>query len=398
MAVFEYLAESALGQKIHGIYEGAACSQEVQDELAKLDLVPIKVWRKKQFIWNVRRNIKTSDRISFIHEFACLHIAGVPIMRSLEMVSTQTHNPAIRFAINDVMNKVQTGTSLARAFRDHEVIFSEFFVNMVEAGEISGNLGPTLKKVADQMEHMAEFEVRIKSAFVYPAIVGSMCILIIACLLLFVIPVFENLYLQMGVQLPTPTRILVIISKFIHSNWITLLGSGLAIYTLIKYFHITPLLRIYITRVRYHLPIIGRILQMMMSVRFAYSMNTMLTSGVPIAEALNNTANSIGNIKWKNSISEMRDDIAGGQSVAMSMSKHPLFPSILVELTAMGEEGGILPQMLEKAAGFIETRTDRMIRSLIGQIEPILTVLLGMIIGGILIAIYLPMIDYMRYL
>ncbi len=398
MAVFEYTAENASGRTIQGTYEGAVNSQEVQDELAKLDLVPVNIRRKNHKLLSIQRGIKTSDRISFIHEFACLHNAGVPITRSLELVTTQTHNPAIRTAIQDVLGKVQTGTSLASAFRDHEAIFSDFFVNMVEAGEISGNLGPTLKKVADQMEHMAEYEVRVKSAFIYPAIVGSLCILIIACLLLFVIPVFENLYIQMGVQLPTLTMILVSISNFIHSNWIALLSSCLAMFILFRYVHIMVFLRKYIDQVRYHLPVIGRLYQMMTSVRFARSMNTMLTSGVPIADALNYTAQTIGNIKWKQSITEMRDNIASGQGVAYSMSKCTLFPSILVELSAMGEEGGILPQMLEKAADFIETRTDRKIKTLIGQIEPILTVFLGLIIGGILIAIYLPMIDYMRYL
>jgi type IV pilus assembly protein PilC len=287
--------------------------------------------------------------------------------------------------------------SLAEAFEKHRAVFSDFFLGMVEAGEKGGRLSETLQMAATYLEKQAELKNKVKSAFAYPIAVGVMCCLIVTALVIFVIPVFQKLYDQLHIDLPGPTLMLILVSEIVRHYWmIAVPAIGITVY-LIRRICRNPQVKEKLDSFKLSMPIFGKLNRMVVVSRFIRTFSMMAQAGVAIVEALELAKRVSNNYEMEKIADNLKEEVLVGNSLSGPMSKYPLFPSMIVQLTAAGEEAGILPEMLNKGVDFLDSHIERTIQSLLNKIEPIMSVLMGAIVGSILLGVYLPMFDYMGH-
>ena len=397
MAVFEYIAHDANGNKFTGTYRDVGNVSLLKEELGKMGDTLIKAKRKRN---NVKKQvkIKQSEVITFIYKFAGMCSAGLPILRCLETLEEQTENPAFQRILMDVTESVETGSTLRDAFAKHRNIFSEFFLGMVSAGESGGKLSQTLEMSATYLERQADIRRKVMSAFTYPIVVGIMCVVIVSSLIIFVIPVFSKLYSQLHVQLPGPTQALVNISLIVkEQGWFILIGVAAVIFLFSK-----------ITKKAYfkakwdvfklNIPGLAKLNQMIIVSKFIRTFAMLISAGVTLNEALD-IANQVANNSKICKITDiLQRSIEAGNPVASSLKNHAIFPPMIVQLAASGEESGALSEMLNKGVDIIDKDVECTINNLLVKLEPAMTVIMGIVIGFMLMAVYLPMFDYMSNL
>lgn len=398
MAVYQYVAKDRTGKKFAGIYTDVEDVTGIRDELAKIGCVLVKARRKDTQSLLGPKKVKRSEVATFAYKFAGMYSAGLSIVNCLETLEEQSENPTFKAAITDIKQNIQTGASLKSACEKYRNIFSDFFLGMLEAGESGGKLAETLNMSAVYLEKQVDVRRKVFAAFAYPVIVTVMCLAVIAFLLIFVIPVFMKLYRQANVPLPGPTRILMSLSfLFIKNWWITLVVLAVAAVAL-RWLFKKPQVRAWWDEFKLKMPVFGKLNSMLAASHFTRTLAMLASVGVSLIEALD-VARAVANNHRLNEITEeLQQEIKAGNPVSKSLKKYSLFPPLIIQMAASGEQAGQLPEMLNKGADLLDKDIDKTISALLTKLEPALTLTMGTVVALILLGAYLPMFDYMGHL
>ena len=397
MTVFEYKAKDESGNVFTGLYHDIDSLSALREELERLGYVLVNARRRKT-LRGKKRRIKQFEVVSFAHRFAGMCSAGLSIARCLEVLEEQMENPAFRDRISDVRQHVETGSSLNEAFGRHKEVFSDFFLGMLEAGESGGKLSHSLEMAAIYLEKQNDLKRRVTSAFAYPVVVGVMCLLIVIYLIIFVVPVFSKVYQQMHVSLPGSTQALLNLSTFVREYWIFSWIGALVCILLWRRFSKSSKIKARWHAFKLEMPVFGKLNRMLVLSRFVRTFAMLASAGVSYLDALEIAGVVANNYTIKDIGKNLQESVGTGSSLTEAMSSNEIFPPMFIQLAAAGEEAGVLPEMLNKGADFLDKDIDRAINALLVKLEPTLTVIMGAIVGFILLGVYLPMFDYMSHL
>ncbi len=352
--------------------------------------------KPKELNISLGSGVKSKDLVLFTRQFATMINAGLPLVQSLDILASQQENKKVAEKIKALLNDVESGSTLADAMRHHKEFFSDVYVNMVAAGEAGGILDVILLRLADYMEASEALRRKVKGAMFYPITVMSFAVIAIAVLLIFVIPTFAGFFTNAGVALPLPTRIVMGLSDFMLGYWWAIIAAlGLGGY-LVRMYRQSPQGRLVTDRAMLRMPVLGNVLRKAAIARFSRTLGTLVSSGVPILEGLEITAKTAGNKVVENAVQESRVSIAGGETIAEPLKKSGVFPPMVVQMINVGEQTGGLDEMLEKIADFYDDEVEAAVDALTSVIEPIMIVFLGVVVGGMVVAMYLPIFDIIQ--
>jgi len=367
----------------------------VKANLRKQGINPLKVKKKPRAIFGgggpKGKKIVPKDIAIFSRQLATMMASGVPLVQSFEIMAKGADNPKLRNLINTVKNDIEGGATLADAFRKHPRYFDDLTCNLVHAGEQAGILEGLLNKIAVYKEKTEALKSKIKKALYYPTAVIVVAFIITAILLIFVIPQFESLFSDFGADLPALTMFVVTLSKVFQEQWYIIFGGiGLAAYGLMEAKKRSRKFSDLLGRMSLSVPIIGNILTKAAIARFARTLSTMFAAGVPLVEAMESVAGAVGNVVYREAVIKMRDGVSTGTSLTSAMEETGVFPNMVVQMSSIGEEAGSLDHMLGKVADFYEQEVDDAVDALSSLLEPLIMAFLGVIVGGLVIAMYLP--------
>ncbi len=386
---FAWTGTDRRGKKIKGKMR-AANDALVRADLRRQGVTPLKVQKQINLSFG-KAKITPGDIAVFSRQLATMMKAGVPLVQALDIVGKGHSNPAMQEMILSIKADIEGGTSLTNALRKHPLYFDDLFCNLVEAGEHAGVLETLLDRIATYKEKTESIKKKIKKALFYPTAVIIVGIIVTAILLIFVVPTFQELFDSFGAELPAFTLMVINMSHFVRDYWwAILLGLAAAVIIFSNLWKRSPKFRELIDRALLKAPIFGSILHKSALARFARTTSTMFAAGVPMVEALDSVAGATGSIVYGNAVKEMRDDIATGQSLRLAMEQQDLFPHMVKQMVAIGEESGALDDMLAKVADFYEEEVDNAVDSLSSLLEPLIMAVLGILVGGLVIAMYLP--------
>ena len=393
MPIYNWVAETKKGKVIKGELE-AADEKTAGLQLKRRNLSVKKIKLKPKDIFEnvsfMQPKVTNKDIVIFTRQFSTMIDAGLPLVQGLTILAEQTENKTFRGILKEIVRDVEGGASLAEAMEKHPQVFDRLFVNLVAAGEVGGILDTILQRLAAYIEKAEKLKSQIKGAMTYPIVVVAIAIIVIAVIMIFVIPVFQEMFSSFGKSLPMPTQIVVAISNFTKSNILYMIGAfGLFVF-LFKKFRNTTRGRKATDILSLKLPIFGSLLKKVAVARFSRTLGTMISSGVPIITALDIVAKTSGNVVLEEVILEVRSSIAEGQPIAEPLSENDIFPNMVVQMIAVGEATGALDTMLEKIADFYDDEVDVAVEAMTSMLEPLLMVFLGGSIGGLVIAMYLP--------
>jgi type IV pilus assembly protein PilC len=334
--------------------------------------------------------VKDRDLSIFTRQFATMIDAGLPIVQCLDIQAQQSENKALRNSLRAIKQDVEGGSTLAEALKKHPKIFDDLYVNMVQAGETGGVLNAILNRIALFIEKASKLKKKVKGAMIYPCTIIVVAIVVVAILLIFVIPVFAELYGSMGKALPAPTQITINISNWVRANYLYMLFALGGIIAAIRFYYQTDNGRMNIDRLLLRLPVVGDLLRKVAVARFSQNMAILLSSGVPILDGLAITARTAGNRVIEKAIMDSRVSISQGRTVAEPLRESKIFPPMVCQMVAVGENTGGLDNMLRKVAELYEDEVDDAVANLTALMEPMIMVVLGVILGGLVISMYLP--------
>jgi len=347
--------------------------------------------RKQSQAFKTGGKVKPEDIAVFSRQLATMLAAGIPMVQSFEIVGNGHDKPAMQKLILDIKSSIEGGVSLHESLAKHPLYFDDLFVNLVEAGEQAGALESLLDKIATYKEKTEALKKKVKKALFYPAAVLAVAVIVSTILLVFVIPQFESLFKGFGADLPAFTQMVINISRFVQAKGIYLaVVLGAAIFTFGYFRKRSKKMRETLDRIMLKIPIIGPILNKSAIARYARTLSTMFAAGVPLVEALESVAGATGNIVFENAVLKMKDEVATGQRLQRAMESTGLFPNMVVQMIAVGEESGSLDQMSGKVADFYEAEVDNAVDSMSSLLEPLIMAILGVLVGGLVIAMYLP--------
>ncbi|MCG8122759.1 MAG: type II secretion system F family protein [Candidatus Thiodiazotropha taylori] len=363
----------------------------VKADLRRQGINPLKVRKKATSILNRKKPITSADVTVFSRQLATMMSAGVPMVQAFDIVGRGHENPSMQELILTIKADVEGGTALADALKKHPLHFEDLFVNLVRAGEHAGVLETLLHKIATYKEKTESIKAKIKKAMFYPAAIVAAAIVVTAILLIFVIPQFESLFSNFGAELPAFTQMVVSMSHFVRDWWWVILGGVVVfVYFFISVWKRSRKLRHTIDRMLLKIPVIGMILNKSAIARFSRTLATMSAAGVPLVEALDSVAGATGNVVYSDAVLRMREDVATGQSLQLAMKQRNIFPNMVVQMVSIGEESGSLDDMLNKVADFYEEQVDNAVDAMSSLMEPLIMVVLGTLVGGLVVAMYLP--------
>jgi type IV pilus assembly protein PilC len=371
----------------------AANPEEVQRILRERKIVPTSIRAKPMEITLPFLKGKVSGRAItvFTRQFSVMINAGLPLIKCLDIQVAQVDSDRFKKILKDLITSVEGGSTLADALAEHRDVFGDLYINMVEAGEKGGSLATILARLADYLEKADEIKRKIRGAMVYPVMITIVAVLAVAILLMFVIPVFAQLFSDLGGTLPLPTRIVMALSKFMVRWWWLMFGGIIALVIGVRYYYKTEVGNLQIDAILIKLPIFGTLIKKQSIARFSRTLSTLLSSGVNILDALEITAGTTGNKLVENAVMRSRTSIAQGESIAEPLSKEKaLFPPMVVQMITIGEQTGGLDDMLSKVADFYDAEVDQAVANLMNALEPIIIIFLGVVIGGMVMAMYLP--------
>ena len=372
----------------------ATTVQEVRSNLARQGVTPTKVKRKpKDLFGNIsflQPRVKQQDIIIFCRQFSTMIDAGLPIIQCLDILQAQQENITFKKMLKDIKESVETGQTLAEALKKYPNEFDNLFVNMVAAGESGGILDVILRRLSAYMEKAAKLKRQVKGAMTYPTVTLGIAVLVVAVILVFVIPVFEEMFADFGKALPIPTQMVVGASRFVKANILYIIVACILFSIAFRRFYKTEKGRAMVDSAMLKLPVIGILIRKVAVARFTRTMGTMLASGVAILEALDIVAKTAGNKTIETAIYKVRSGIAEGQTIADPLSETKVFPPMVVSMIAVGESTGAIDAMMEKIADFYEEEVDQAVENLTALIEPFMLVFLGVTIGGLVVSMYLP--------
>jgi type IV pilus assembly protein PilC len=337
------------------------------------------------------RSIKPKDIAVFTRQLATMMKAGVPLLQAFDIVARGATNPRLTKLLNDIRSDVETGTSLSSAFRKHPLHFDALYCNLVEAGEAGGILEALLERLALYQEKTLAIKQKIKSALMYPIAVIVVAFVVLTVIMIWVIPAFEDVFKSFGAELPAPTRAVIAMSKFFVSYWWAIFGllfGGL--YFFFESWKRSEKMQKSMDRLLLKLPVFGELIEKSVIARWTRTLATMFAAGVPLVEALDSVGGASGNAVFAEATERIQKDVSTGSALTTAMTATGVFPTMVLQMAAIGEESGSLDHMLSKAAEFYEDEVDEMVKGLSSLMEPIIIVILGVLIGGIVVSMYLP--------
>src|SRR6478736_5224219 len=394
MPTFEYTARNAQNQLLKGTVEAKDKDDAAkQIKSKKLILVNLKEPPKALKLSFGGGGVPTRDVVIFTRQFSTMINAGLPLVQSLTVLAEQTENKVLSDTTKAVVYDVESGATLADAFGKHPKVFSELYVNMVAAGEAGGILDTILGRLAVFLEKNDALVRKVKGAMVYPSVIFSVAAIAISVLLIFVIPVFERMFASVNLELPLPTKIVVNLSRFLIGYWWLLIAIGAGLAFAFKQYNATPDGKKNVDTLMLKVPVLGDVIRKSAVSRFTRTLGTLISSGVSILDGLEITAKTAGNRVIHDAIMESRASIAGGDTISAPLQKSNVFPPMVISMIAVGEQTGGLDEMLTKIADFYDTEVDTAVSGLLSLMEPVMIVFLGVIVGGMVIAMYLPIFD-----
>jgi type IV pilus assembly protein PilC len=387
---FLWVGTDRKGQKVKG-KSMAANEAAVRADLRRQGVVPIRIKKQSKGLFAGGGTIKPGDIAIFSRQLSTMLAAGIPLVQSFEIVGSGHENAAMQKLIMAIKADVEGGNSLANSLAKHPLHFDDLFINLVEAGEQAGALESLLDKIATYKEKTEALKKKIKKALTYPAAVLVVAFVVTAILLIFVIPAFEDLFKGFGADLPTFTRMIIDLSVFVRTKgWAIAILIGVAFSTFFYFKKRSRKMRHILDRLILKVPVIGPIMQKAAIARYARTLSTMFAAGVPLVEALESVAGATGNIVYEVGVLQMRDEVATGQRLQVAMENTDLFPNMVIQMIAVGEESGSLDDMSSKVADFYEEDVDNAVDNLSSLLEPMIMSILGVLVGGLVVAMYLP--------
>jgi type IV pilus assembly protein PilC len=395
MPTFTYSARSLGGELQAGSVE-LKSRDEVVGYLRKQRLVPVKIEQKQAqslSLGGLLNGVKTRDIVIFTRQFATMINSGLPLVQSLDILAKQSENPQLKKVIEQVLYDVESGQTLADALRQHPKIYTDLYVNMVAAGEAGGILDTILLRLATFLEKADALKRKIKGAMIYPGVIMTVAVGAVAVLLIFVIPTFQTMFAQAGIQLPGPTQFVIFLSETLQTRWYVFVGGIMAAAIGIQRYYKTSSGQLVLDRALLKAPVLGNLQRKAAIARFTRTLGTLVSSGVSILDGLEITARTAGNRVLHDAIMESRSSIAGGETISEPLKKAGVFPPMVVQMINVGEQTGGLDEMLTKIAEFYDEEVDAAVEALLAAMEPIMIVFLGVIVGGMIVAMYLPIFD-----
>jgi type IV pilus assembly protein PilC len=393
MPVFTFSGKDASGQKVSG-ERNAPNKQSLTQQLRRERITPGSVREKgKEFSLPTfgSGSVKVKDIAVFFRQFSVMIDAGLPLVQCLEILAANQENPAFQKTLTGVRTTVEGGSTLANAMRLYPVVFDDLTTNMIEAGETGGILDVILQRLATYVEKAVRLKAAVKSALIYPVAVVSLAVLIVGALLKWVVPIFSNLFAGLGVSLPLPTRIVMGLSGFVQSFWWVFFAVIIGLVFGVKQMRKHPRGRYYFDKGLLMTPIIGSLLRKIAVGRFTRTLGTLITSGVPILEGLSITAKTSGNAVLEEALMKVRKAIEEGRTIVDPLRECGVFPNMVTQMIGVGEATGAMDSMLQKIADFYEEEVDAATRDMLAMLEPVIIGLLGVMIGGIVISLYMPL-------
>jgi type IV pilus assembly protein PilC len=386
---FLWQGKDKKGNRIKG--RGLAKSEmEMRADLRRQGIAVSKV-KKESNLFKSEGKVKAEDIALFARQLATMLTAGIPMVQAFEIIGVGNDKPAVQKLVLAIKSDIETGNALNQALAKHPLYFDDLFVNLVEAGEHAGALETVLDKIATYKEKTEALKKKIKKALFYPAAVLGVAVIVTVILLIFVIPQFESLFKGFGADLPTFTQMVINMSRWMQDKgWILLAVVVAAVVTFFYFYKRSRPMRQFLDRMSLQLPVIGPILKKAAIARFSRTLATMFGAGVPLVEAMKSVAGATGNIVYQDAVLRMRDEISTGMRMQRAMENTGLFPNMVVQMIAVGEESGSLDEMAAKVADFYEADVDAAVDSLSSLLEPLIMVILGVLVGGLVVAMYLP--------
>jgi type IV pilus assembly protein PilC len=394
MPSFSYIArETASGREIRSTVE-AATEQAAVAALLNRSLLVVSIEEKISKKGKTKGGkVSLADLVVFTRQLATMIDAGIAIVQSLQALADQSPNKVMRDVIRDITTRVESGESFSEALQKHPKAFSRLYISMVAAGEKGGLLAEILARLATYLENSARLRRKVKSTMMYPIVVSTVAIAITVFLLVKVVPVFKDVYSSFGAKLPGPTEFLMTLSDLMgHYLWVFLIGLGAMVYGWL-YFIKTKGGRDFWDKQRISLPVFGPIAHKICLARFTRTLASLIRSGVPILEVLQIVSQTVDNTLMEKAIKAASTDIERGEGIATALGKHPVFPSMIIRMISAGEQTGNIDNMLERVSNFLDEEIETMLSGLMSLLEPLLIVFLGLLVGGMVICMYLPIFN-----
>jgi type IV pilus assembly protein PilC len=393
MPVFTFSGKNASGEKVTG-ERTAANKQLVVSQLKRERITPGSVRQKgKEFALPTfgSSKVKTKEIAVFFRQFSVMIDAGLPLVQCLEILAANQENPTFQKSLTAVRQTVEGGATLANAMRQQPNVFDDLTTNMIEAGETGGILDVILQRLAIYVEKAVKLRAAVKSALIYPVSVVSLAIIIVAALLKYVVPIFSNLFVGLGVTLPLPTKIVMGLSDFVAQFWWFFFVGIAVVFFGVRQIRKDPKGRYYFDKMLLHMPILGMLLRKIAVARFTRTLGTLITSGVPILEGLSITARTSGNAVLEEALMKVRKAIEEGRTIVDPLRESGVFPNMVTQMIGVGEATGAMDAMLQKIADFYEDEVDAATKDMLALLEPVIIGILGVSIGGIVISLYMPL-------
>ena len=385
--IFEWEGKDRHGKIVRGEVRAGGDNQ-VQAMLRRQGVMPTKVKKRRT---KGGKKIKPKDIALFTRQMATMMKAGVPLLQAFDIVGKGNNNPNITRLLNDIRSDVETGTSLNAAFRKHPMHFDSLYCNLVEAGEAAGILEALLDRLATYMEKTEAIKSKIKSALMYPTSVIIVAFVVVTIIMIFVIPAFKQVFTSFGADLPAPTLLVMGISDYFVQYWWLIFGVvGGGTYFFMQAWKRNERMQKFMDRLLLKLPIFGVLIDKSCVARWTRTLSTMFAAGVPLVEALDSVGGASGNSVYREATEKIQQEVATGTSLTAAMGNARVFPNMVLQMCAIGEESGSIDHMLGKAADFYEEEVDDMVAGMSSLMEPIIIVFLGTLIGGIVVSMYLP--------
>ncbi|MBV5298298.1 MAG: type II secretion system F family protein [Rhodoferax sp.] len=385
--VYEWEGKDRNGKQVRGETR-ASGENQVQSALRRQGVMPSKIKKRRM---SAGRSIKPKDMAIFTRQLATMMKAGVPLLQAFDIVGRGNPNPSVTRLLNDIRTDVETGTSLSTAFRKYPLYFDNLYCNLVEAGEAAGILDQLLDRLAVYMEKTEAMKSKIKSALMYPISVLIVAFVVTAVIMIFVVPSFKEVFSSFGADLPAPTLAVIAISEiFVKWWWLIFGGLGGGFYFFMQAWQRNQGVQIFMDKLMLKLPIFGVLVDKSCIARWTRTLSTMFAAGVPLVEALDSVGGAAGNWVFESATIKIQQEVSTGTALTTAMTNANLFPSMVLQMCAIGEESGSIDHMLGKAADFYESEVDDMVAGISSLMEPIIIVILGTVIGGIVVAMYLP--------
>ncbi len=385
--VFEWEGKDRNGKQVRGETR-AAGENQVKAALRRQGVLPTKIKKRRM---SAGKRIRPKDIAIFTRQLATMMKAGVPLLQAFDIVGRGNPNPSVTRLLNDIRNDVETGTSLSTAFRKYPLHFDALYCNLVEAGEAAGILDQLLDRLAVYMEKTEAMKSKIKSALMYPIAVLIVAFVVTAVIMIFVVPSFKEVFSSFGADLPAPTLVVIAMSEFFVAYWWLIFGGlGGGFYFFMQAWQRNKKVQIFMDKAMLKMPIFGVLVEKSSIARWTRTLSTMFAAGVPLVEALDSVGGAAGNWVYENATIKIQQEVSTGTALTAAMTNVNLFPSMVLQMCAIGEESGSIDHMLGKAADFYESEVDDMVAGISSLMEPIIIVILGTVIGGIVVAMYLP--------